>query len=170
MTVADEYEIETASGSLQERSLRVTELLLGAGAHVLTKNDRNSTPLDVASGDGVRVLLLSAVQALQRQQEEEEAEAERLGAARARAKLSGGSSGDQPELANGAAPQGSPAAAGGGVGGWGGWKPSAAIGTSSAAFSAVKSSSNNSGSSSFGSQAVVGGTKKKIVIKLKKRS
>lgn len=71
MTVADEYEIETASGSLQERSLRVTELLLGAGAHVLTKNDRNSTPLDVASGDGVRVLLLSAVQALQRQQEEE---------------------------------------------------------------------------------------------------
>lgn len=69
--LAGDYEIDHASGSLHERSLRVTELLLGAGADVVAKNERDLTPLDVASGDGARVLLLSAVQALQRQQEEE---------------------------------------------------------------------------------------------------
>lgn len=59
-------------GNLEERSLRVAELLLGAGADLRAKNQRGETPLDLATGNAVMALLLSASQELDKREEEEE--------------------------------------------------------------------------------------------------
>lgn len=59
------------AGNIQERSLKVTEMLLAAGADIRAKNERELKPLDSAAGEGVRALLMSALQAFDQREEEE---------------------------------------------------------------------------------------------------
>lgn len=58
-------------GNVDERSLRVTELLVANGADLRAKNDRGEEPLDLATDGGVQALLLSASQELEKREEEE---------------------------------------------------------------------------------------------------
>ena len=62
-----------ASGieNIEERSSRVVELLLAAGADVRARNDRGETPRDVATDDAVVALLMSASHDIEKREEEE---------------------------------------------------------------------------------------------------
>lgn len=64
-------DMDPTSTKFQSRSLKVAEVLLGAGADVFAKNERELRPLDVAREDRVRVLLSNAMHALEQQDEQE---------------------------------------------------------------------------------------------------
>lgn len=63
-------------GDIQERSSRVAELLLAAGADVGAKNDKGETPLDIASGDEARALVSSVLKAHQEEEERKQRQEE----------------------------------------------------------------------------------------------
>lgn len=57
--------------NFEECSLRVAELLIGAGAAVRARNNRGEKPSDLASGGAIGALLLSASQELEKREEAE---------------------------------------------------------------------------------------------------
>ena len=61
----------SAERIFEECSLRSAEALIGAGADVRAKNDRDERPQDLATDGAVVALLLSATEALHKQEEDE---------------------------------------------------------------------------------------------------
>lgn len=61
----------SAEGNFEERSLRSAEVLIGAGADVRAKNDRDERAQDLATDGAVVALLLSATEELHKQEEDE---------------------------------------------------------------------------------------------------
>eukprot|EP00752_Nemacystus_decipiens_P011322 g10061.t2 len=131
----------TDRDSLEERSLRVAELLIRAGADVRAKNGRGETPMDVARNEMVLALLLSAAQELDKREEEEADEADRKSALAAQSELDTATT-----SARGSAS---------------GWPAKQQPGAGNKAFS----------KQGVGTSVVAGagGAKKKLVIKLKKK-
>lgn len=70
--VGDAGKAHGDAGDVQERSMKVAELLVAAGADLEAKNDQGATPVDVVVADDVKVLLTSALEVQRAIRAEEE--------------------------------------------------------------------------------------------------